>query len=258
MKRAGPVDAAGPRRYAACLPMTDLRRDISLFISVARIDETLHTDRHELHKIPQEIAVIDKAIADLEAREKAAQAALEKRRTSRRETERRLREHEDHLRKLKGQQSEVKTNEAYTAMLKEIATLEEEIGNEEERILVLMDEIEQAEKETRTATEALEAQRATRAAERQALEARQKEVAADVEKLEVEKPKLLSEITPLLLKRYERVDEKLKDRAVTRIDNDHCGVCGQQLPPQLAVEVRKSDQFISCPNCGRILVHYAD
>jgi predicted nucleic acid-binding Zn-ribbon protein len=44
--------------------------------------------------------------------------------------------------------------------------------------------------------------------------------------------------------------------AVTRVDNDHCGACRQQIPPQLAVEVRKNDQFIACPACGRILVHY--
>ncbi len=237
--------------------MTDLRRDISLFVSVARIEESLHADHVELQKIPQEIAVIDKALADLEARGNAAKAALDALIQSKRDTERRLREHEDHLRKSKGQQSLVKTNDEYTAMLKEISTLESQIGAEEERILILMDEIEQAEKKAAVATETLAAERARRTAERSVLEARRKELAAEAERLAAEKPKILSEISAPLLKRYERVEEHFRDRAVTRVDNDHCGVCGQQLPPQLAVEVRKSDQFITCPNCGRILVHYA-
>jgi predicted nucleic acid-binding Zn-ribbon protein len=73
-----------------------------------------------------------------------------------------------------------------------------------------------------------------------------------------EKPKVLSEISPPLLKRYERLSEKHRDVAVTRVDAEHCGACRQQLPPQLAVEVRKNEQFITCPACGRILIHYAD
>jgi predicted nucleic acid-binding Zn-ribbon protein len=68
----------------------------------------------------------------------------------------------------------------------------------------------------------------------------------------------LAEITPALVKRYERVAGKHRDVAVTRVEAEHCGACRQQLPPQVAVEVRKNDQFLTCPACGRILIHYAD
>jgi predicted nucleic acid-binding Zn-ribbon protein len=238
--------------------MTDILRDISLFISVARIEASLHTDRLELQRIPTEIETIDRAIAGFEAREKAARARLEELTRERRDTERRLREHEDHLKKCRGQQSLVKTNDEYTAMLKEIATLEKSIGEEEERILVLMDEIDATQAETTTANEALAVERAKRLAERKVLEERSAVVAAEVDRLTRERPKLLAEISPALLKRYERVADRFGDLAVTRVEHEHCGVCRQQLPPQVAVEVRKNDQFITCQACGRILVHYAD
>ena len=63
---------------------------------------------------------------------------------------------------------------------------------------------------------------------------------------------------PALLKRYERLSERHRDVAVTRVMSEHCGACGQQLPPQLAVEVRKMETLMTCPACGRILIHYAD
>ncbi len=238
--------------------MTDPRRDISLFTSVARIESTLHARHHELQKIPQDIAAIDRALADLDARDKAAKDSLEKLAATRRETERKLREHEDHLRKCKGQQSLVKTNEEYTAMLKEIAVLERQISDEEERILILMDEAERAQKEAAEITATVQTERAKRTEEREVLVARQAEASAEVERLQRERPRLLSEVSAPLLKRYERVAEKHGDQAVTRLDHEHCGVCGTQVPPQVAVEVRKGDQFITCPACGRILVHYAD
>jgi uncharacterized protein len=238
--------------------MTDLRRDISLFVSVARIEASLHTDRLELQRIPTEIETIDRALAGFEAREAKARARLEELTKSRRDTERRMREHEDHLKKCRAQQSLVKTNDEYTAMIKEIANLEKAIGEDEEKILVLMDEIEVVQKETTTANEVLAAEREKRVAERKILEDRSAVLAAEVDRLTREKPKVLAEIDPALLKRYERVAVRFGDLAVTRVEKEHCGACRQQLPPQVAVEVRKNDQFLTCQACGRILVHYAD
>ncbi len=238
--------------------MTDLRHDIHLFVSVARIEASLYASKVALQKIPTEIAAVDKALADLDAKDKAAQAFLEDLTKKRRDTEKALREHEDHLKKSKGQQSLVKTNEEYTAMLKEIANLEKQIGEEEEQLLILMDRIESAQKEAARASEVVKGERAKRSGERAALESREANLKTEAERLAREKPKLLSEVSPPLLKRYERLSEKHRDVAVTRVDADHCGACRQQLPPQLAVEVRKNDQFITCPACGRILIHYAD
>lgn len=238
--------------------MTDPRRDISLFVSVARIEATLHAHRIELQRIPGEVAAIDRALADLEAREKAAHAALDDMVKRRRDAERKLREHEDHLKKIRGQQSMIKNNDEYVAMLKEVATLEKSIAGEEEVILVLMDEIEAAQKALAASEAVAKDERARRLAERAAKEARAQELAAEAERFAREKPKILSEIDPALQRKYERLVSHHRDVAVTRVEDGHCGTCRQQVPPQLAVEVRKGEQFITCPACGRILVHYAD
>jgi predicted nucleic acid-binding Zn-ribbon protein len=237
--------------------MTDLRHDIHLFVNVAKIEAALHAHKLSLQKIPVDVAAIDRALAELEARDKAAHDLLEELTKTRRNTERLLREHEDHLKKCKGQQPLVKTNEEYTAMLKEIANLEHQIDDEEEKLLILMDRFEGAQAEAARAGEIVKTERTRRIAERAALEAQQGNLQAEVERLERERPKLLSEVSPPLLKRYERLAER-HAVAVTRVDADHCGTCRQQLPPQLAVEVRKNDQFITCPACGRILIHYAN
>ena len=238
--------------------MIDLRRDISLFISVARIEASLHAHKGALQRLPQEIAAVDRALADLDAKDKAVHDALEEAGKKRREAERHLREHEDHLKKCRSQQSLVKTNEEYTAMLKEISNLEKAIADDEEQILTLMDRLDNLTNETAISGEAHKVERARRSEERKALEARMAQLKKETERLVTEKPKILSEITPALVKRYERVAERHRDVAVTRVEAEHCGACRQQLPPQVAVEVRKNDQFLTCQACGRILVHYAD
>ena len=238
--------------------MPDNRRDIHLFVTVARIEASLYAHKLALQKLPTDIATVDKALAELEARDKALQATLEDLAKKKRDTEKSLREHEDHLRKSKGQQSLVKTNEEYTAMIKEIGNLERQIGEEEEQLLILMDHIETTQQESVRATEVVKTERAKRAGERATLEAQQATIQTEVERLSREKPKILSEVNPALLKRYERLSERHRDVAVTRVMSEHCGACGQQLPPQLAVEVRKMETLMTCPACGRILIHYAD
>jgi predicted nucleic acid-binding Zn-ribbon protein len=237
--------------------MSDITRDIHLFATVARIEATLAAHRLALQRLPQEIAAVEKAITTLDASEKKAHDDLEEMKKKRRDIERRLREHEDHLKKIRGQQSLIKTNEEYTAMLKEVSNLEGTISTEEEELLVLMDQIEGAEKTTAERAGVIKTERGTKVAEKARLESEVTRITADAQKLSAEMPKILSGISPPLVKRYERLVPH-RDVVVTRVENDHCAACRQQIPPQLAVEVRKNDQFITCPACGRILVHYAD
>jgi hypothetical protein len=237
--------------------MTDITRDIHLFVSIARIEATLASNRVALQRLPQEIAAIDKAIAAIDATEKQAHDNLEEMKKKRREIERKLREHEDHLKKIRGQQSLVKTNEEYTAMMKEISNLESSISAEEEQLLLLMDSIENAEKTTVTRAEVLKGERSAKNTEKARLEGEVKRLQGETARLSAEKPKILSEISPAYQKRYERLVPH-REVVVTRAEGDHCGGCRQQIPAQLAVEVRNNNQFITCPACGRILVHYAD
>jgi len=57
--------------------MSDVTRDIHLFISMAKIEAALAADRALLQRLPQEIAAIDKAVADIDAVEKKAHDDLE-------------------------------------------------------------------------------------------------------------------------------------------------------------------------------------
>src|SRR5712675_1342834 len=159
--------------------MADITRDIHLFISIARIEAALAADRVMLQRLPQEIGAIDKAVADIDAAEKKAHDDLEEMRKKRRDVEKKLREHEDHLKKSRGQQSLVKTNEEYTAMLKEISNMETAISEEEEQLLILMDGIESAEKDTAAKAAVFRTEREVKLAEKKRLEGEMTRVQAE-------------------------------------------------------------------------------
>jgi ribonuclease HI/predicted nucleic acid-binding Zn-ribbon protein len=176
--------------------MADITHDIHLFISIAKIEAALAADRTLLQRLPQDIAAIEKAVADIDAIEKKAHDDLEEMKKKRRDVEKKLREHEDHLKKSRGQQSLVKTNEEYTAMLKEISNLEAAISDEEETLLILMDGIESAEKDTTAKAAVFKTEREAKLAEKKRLEGEMTRVQAESQKLAAQKPKILAEISP--------------------------------------------------------------
>jgi hypothetical protein len=98
--------------------MTDLTRDIHLFISVARIEGDARRSSGLLQRLRRRLPPSTNGGRRHRCgRKEKPHDELEEMKKSRREVEKELREHEEHLKKSRGQTSLVKTNEEYTAML---------------------------------------------------------------------------------------------------------------------------------------------
>ena len=236
--------------------MTDVRREIHLLITIAKIDAELNDCRTEASQLPEKI---DKTERDIKAIEKSvveAEAHLEGMKKEKRLLEQKLQDSGEKLKKFKVQLMEVKKNEEYQAMLHEIAHMEKTIDENEERLLMIMDEFDQQGLQTGDFKKLKEEARRKLSNERSGLGARLEELKKEIARLEGEKPKILMELDPQIKKRYDRILAKLHDFAVTHITDEVCHGCHSRIPPQAAVEVRKNDTIIACQACGRILVHY--
>jgi len=239
-----------------CEEMTDVKREIHLLVTIAKIDAELNAFRTEASHLPERIA---KAEAEIKAAEKEmadADARLETMKKEKRVLEQKVQDNGEKLKKLRVQLMEVKKNEEYQAMLHEIGHVEKTIDEGEERLLMIMDELDQKGLQTGDFNKQKSEAKRKLAAEKEALERRLDEIQKELARLEGEKPKILVELDPQIRKRYDRILAKLHDFAVTHIADEICQGCHSRLPPQAAMEVRRNDQIITCQACGRILVHY--
>ena len=233
-----------------------IENDIMNLASVARVDVSVRDYRAELSRIPAAVAKIDKRLTAMTERQEAQDAKLEKIKKERRQLEKDVQDFEAKMSASRTKLAEVKTNHEYTAALKEIDTLKADIDAKEERLLVLMDEGETFEPLHDEEVKKLSAERAEIEAEKKVLLDKQSALEATVEKLAAEKPALLKQLGDSMQKKYERLLKRHGDAAVVPVREEHCGGCGTQLPPQVAVEVRKNNQLLTCQSCGRLLVHY--
>ena len=236
--------------------MTELQRDLHVLVAIAKLDAELNSHRTELGLLPDKVSQSKKKLEEIIAAEKDAAAHLDEMAKERRTLEQKLDDNAVQIKKYKVQLMEVKTNKEYTAMLHEIEHLEKDTEAKEERLLILMDELDQQKSQHEQAMEQSASIKKEWQQEQAQLEARINTLSADSEKLDGEKPKLLHELDASLKKRYDRILVKLGDFAVTHVVDDICQGCFTRIPPQTAVEVRQNNRIITCEVCGRILVYY--
>lgn len=236
--------------------MSQVKRDLHVLISIAKLDASLNAARKELSVLPTKVARAKQALEDIAERERDSKNQMEEMTKEARTLEQQLEDNAEKTNKYRAQLMQVESNKEYTAMLHEIDYMEKDTDAKEERLLILMDELDREKADNETFLERSAAEKSTFESEITDLETRTRSVEGEVAKLESEKPKLLAELDPRIKKRYDRILAKMNDFAVTHIQSDICQGCFTRIPPQVAVEVRKNEELITCEACGRILVYY--
>lgn len=224
-------------------------------LSLQELDLKIEACRLRELEIPKQKGKFDvqkkRLAAELDERDKA----LKTLQLEQKDCEKEIELKQAQISKYKTQLNTVKKNEEYQALLHEIDMLEKQISAKEERILVLMDQIDAAKarlvedkKRIEIELKQIEAQFAEIDAElseavksRQALEARREPIIATVE---------LS-----LLSRYNRIrGSKKTGAAVVPMNGTTCGGCQMTVTPQAVNEIL-GGKVHACAHCGRLLYH---
>ena len=236
-----------------------MRDALRQLLELQRVDETRHRVGTELAAIPAQRAALDAAEAGARERAASTKAALEAAQLELRRAESTLREQEAAKQRLEGQQGQVKTNAAYTALLHEIEAAVSAVSETETRILELMDAVQAARSGAEEAERELKRAEVDLRERRQGLEVRAEELAKEGARADGERASLTAAIEAGVLVRYERILERRRP-ALALVQNGVCMGCRVGVPPQRIVEVLAGHDLVTCGSCRRILVlpHSAD
>jgi predicted nucleic acid-binding Zn-ribbon protein len=197
-------------------------------IELQEIDDALASAEAEHARLPERRAELAAALEEATTAVEAARQSLSEREAEQRRAEDAVQDQRALKARLEGQQHQVKTNEAYTALLHELAEAERAIDAGETRILECLDACDEIGRQIAAAEQ-----------RRAALQQRSEEEgrALDAE----------------LIEPYEKVASRRRP-AVVRVGEEICGGCRVHLPPQLQIELIRGERLITCSNCERILV----
>ena len=157
------------------------------------------------------------------------------------------------IQKYREQQLQIKSNDGYKALEKEIAAKQSEIRGLEDQELAAMETVEEAKSGAEMRRESLAKEQVRVAEEVKTFLARSAGIEGELKLKEEDRRKLVSAIEPTWLARYERLFAKQKDAAIALVEHGTCGRCHMKLSPSQIVEARKPDTLTLCDFCGRML-----
>jgi uncharacterized protein len=232
-----------------------LNPDLQHLIHLQELDLTVERVRRRVAEIPALQAALDARLAEHAAAVDGVKARIAAGQAARRDIERDLAAVQARLSKYKNQLMEVKTNKEYQAMQKEMSVAEQEISDQETRMLERMEEADGLAAELKAAEAALKSQHAAVAAERQALEAERAQLAHELETTTAARTAEAGQLSKEALALFDRVAHGRKGVALAEARDGLCTVCHVRLRPQMFNEVRRNETLIQCESCSRILYH---
>jgi len=228
---------------------------IPLLLQLQKTDNEIASLRASLEAAPKRIRENDTKLNGARSAVTATKDALAQIVAARKKTEFEVSEWRERTKKFRAQTSAVKTNEAYKALLHEIANAEAETAKLEDVQLDQMMSAEEAEKNVKSSEATLRDSEQSIAAERKDIENRAREVnrklLADISARE----KIASQIPAEVLAAYARAAKRHHGVALAEAVNEQCRGCGMRLLPHTYQEIYRPDnqEILTCETCGCIL-----
>lgn len=230
-----------------------MSQDADTLIALSALDGRIFALEDQIEAGPRQLATQQSALKKAEAAgvELHEQIKDLQRLVDHRELE--MRQAEAEIEKLEGQLPSIKTNEEYQAMLRQIETRKNSIGDHEDRILQSMEVLDAARgKEPERNAEIDEKKAALKKREGE-LEQEIAELRGQKDALETEWNALGEKLSGNLFDTYRHRRVKMKARTVVRVtEAGHCGGCQTKLTAQNHSEVM-GGSVITCPHCQRLL-----
>jgi predicted nucleic acid-binding Zn-ribbon protein len=148
---------------------------------------------------------------------------------------------------------EVKTNKEYQAMQKEMSVAEQEISDQETRMLERMEEADGLAIELKAAEAALKTEQTAIAQDRQALETERTQIEQELQRTSDDRARTAGQVSKDALAVFDRIALSRKGLAMAEARDGLCTVCHVRLRPQVFNEARRNATLIHCDSCNRLL-----
>lgn len=231
--------------------------NLKSLIEVQAIDARLIGIRDRLSRFPKRLAEAEMRVTAAKHQVAAAKEALLGAQKERKTYEMDVEQWKERAKKYRGQSAEVKTNEAYKALLHEIQNAEAEVAKAEDRLLERMVSGEEYDRQVKAAEASLKEIEAAAAKERQTIQAEYNAAQKELAAVESARAAAVSTVPEEMMSHYERIAKKHGGVALAEIHGESCGQCGVLIRPHLIQQLQRGDNDGSqhCETCTRILYY---
>jgi uncharacterized protein len=228
---------------------------IPRLLELQRLDQILASLRADLDSLPKRLREAEAKLSGARTAVAAAKEAHTQGLNQRKKLELDVEQWKERAKKYRAQSSSVKTNEAYKALLHEIATAEAEVAKGEDQVLDQMMVLEEVDRRMkRTEAELKEAEQLV-AADKKQIEAQFSEEKKKLAAATTEREAIAKKVPDDLLELYTRISKKNPGSAMAEARTEQCRACGMRVLPHTLqlLKTETDEEVFRCETCGRIL-----
>jgi predicted nucleic acid-binding Zn-ribbon protein len=232
-----------------------LKEQVALLIELQKLDSIAAGINLKKRELPEKISESDNAFRVFLDGLEAEKTKVEDLQKHHKDKEEKLKRGIESIKKSRDRLYEVKTNKEYQAILSEIETIEKKNSQVEDEIIVAMEALDEAREQLKAKEE--EHAKIKLQYEQNKTKMEEELRLLDTELLACQKnmDDYSKQIQASLLKRYETIKEKRNGLAVVSVWKEVCDGCHVNIPPQQYIELQRSTELMSCPNCNRIIYY---
>ena len=230
-----------------------MNSQLQFLIELQRLDRRIFEIQDQQRKTPEQIKQAQAPLLEASSRLKALRETSEVLSKEHRSSERDLTTQEEHIKKIRGRLTELKTNKEYQAHLYEIELARKKKDSLEETVLGVLERIEQNQNEIKEIEQIVREADVVFEREKSRLEELTATLEQELTSLNQQQKDVANLLDASEYTRYMRLRTVRKGFAVAQIREGACSGCRLQLPPQLVAEIKRGEQLLSCSYCHRIL-----
>lgn len=232
-----------------------MRETLLALFELQKIDTNAYSLTQQAEEIPRQIHELEQSLEGLRSELGTLNTELEGLRHEQREIEAKNAEEGEKHRKWKTRLHDIKSPREYQALSREVELGERQIRESEERIMELMQTIEERKAVIDAKTSELRGGEADVSAKVRALREKQAGFKTEAEAASQGREVLVKKINSRVLKRYDDLRAKRNGVAVVMTSEGACTGCNMAIRPQQLVEMLRFKSIERCAVCHRILVH---
>ncbi len=193
-------------------------------------------------RLKAELLEREKIATDLQLEQKACEGNIEQCQTQ--------------ITKYNEQLNVVKKNEEYQALLHEIELQKKQIAANEERILTIMVELDEAKARLEEDNKRIKSEQNAIDSQCAEIDDELKEAMTHRQELENQRVPLVEGVPRDLYSKYQRIRRNITNGSVVvPLKGEVCGGCHMHLLAQVVNEILAGDKIHGCQHCGRLLYH---
>jgi predicted nucleic acid-binding Zn-ribbon protein len=229
--------------------------DLKNIIELQQVDLKVAELTKRIESLPAQVHSLQSQLDELIHAQEERQKQLAANQKERRDLDGDIKVIQEKIGRHKDQLYQVKTNEQFRAMTKEIEGEEAKVHAIEDQLLEKMLEAEDIQRAFQEAAVCLNGEKARVAVEIAQLESERRVDDEERVQLQARRNEIQSGLSESTRNLYERIRHARRGIAVVQVREGLCTACNVLLRPQVYNEVRTNEAVLTCENCGRIIYY---